>query len=155
MKFESINDIIDFAIQKEQEAVDFYLSASKEESMSGSKEMLVEFSSEEKKHRKMLEDLKTKGYAEGVEDYNFKWIKDIKRSDYMDEMVYKPGMGYRDILILAIKREEAALKLYNKLLIEAESKNAQAVFKILCQEEAKHKLGLETMYDDHMAEMGD
>ena len=58
MKFESINDIIDFAIQKEQEAVDFYLSASKEESMSGSKEMLVEFSSEEKKHRKMLEDLK-------------------------------------------------------------------------------------------------
>jgi rubrerythrin len=155
MKFESINDIIDFAIQKEQEAVDFYISASKEESMSGSKEMLVEFSNEEKKHRKMLEDLKAKGYAEGVEDYNFKWIKDIKRSDYMDDMVYKPGMGYRDILILAIKREEGALKLYNKLLAEAESKNAKTVFKILCQEEAKHKLGLETMYDDHMAEMGD
>jgi rubrerythrin len=155
MNFESINDIIDFAIQKEQEAVDFYLSASKEESMSGSKEMLIEFSEEEKKHRKILEALKDKGYAEGVEDYEFKWIKDIKRSDYMDDMVYKPGMGYRDILVLAIKREEAALKLYNKLLAKAESENAKKVFKILCQEEAKHKLGLETMYDDHMAEMGD
>ncbi len=155
MKFDSINDIIDFAIQKEQEAVDFYLSASREESMSGSKEMLIEFSAEEKKHRQMLEELKTMGYAKGVENYDFKWIKDIKRSDYIDDMVYKPGMGYRDILILAIKREEGALKLYNRLLSEAESKNAKTVFKILCQEEAKHKLGLETMYDDHMAEMGD
>jgi len=155
MHFESINDIIDFAIQKEQEAVDFYLSASREESMSGSKEMLIEFSEEEKKHRRMLEELKVKGYAEGVEDYQFKWIKDIKRSDYMDDMIYKPGMGYRDILIIAIKREENALKLYNKLLTEAKSENAKKIFKILCQEEAKHKLGLETLYDDHMAEMGD
>ncbi|AOY58872.1 ferritin family protein [Desulfococcus multivorans] len=155
MHFESINEIIDFAIQKEQEAVDFYLTASREESMSGSKEMLIEFSEEEKKHKRMLEELKVKGYAEGVEDYQFKWIKDIKRSDYMDDMVYKPGMGYRDILIVAIKREENALKLYNKLLAEAKSENAKAIFKILCQEEARHKLGLETLYDDHMAEMGD
>ena len=64
-------------------------------------------------------------------------------------------MGYRDILVIAIKREENALKLYNKLQAEAENENAKAVFKILCQEEAKHKLGLETMYDDYMAEMGD
>jgi hypothetical protein len=26
---------------------------------------------------------------------------------------------------------------------------------VLCQEEAKHKLALETMYDDYMAAMGD
>ncbi len=155
MKFENIDDIIDFAIGREQEAVDFYTTASKEESMSGAKEMLLEFAEEEKKHRRILEELKAKGYAEGVEDYTFKWIKDIKRSDYMDEMVYKPGMGYRDILVIAIKREENALKLYNKLLTEAPTDNAKKIFKILCQEEAKHKLGLETMYDDHMAEMGD
>lgn len=28
------------------------------------------------------------------------------------------------------------------------------VFQMLAQEEAKHKLALETLYDDHMAEMG-
>ena len=64
MNFDSINDIIDFAIQNEQKAVDFYLTASKEESMSGSKEMLIEFAEEEKKHRRILEELKTKGFAE-------------------------------------------------------------------------------------------
>ena len=64
-------------------------------------------------------------------------------------------MNYRDILMLAIKREEKALALYNDLLVRADTENSQKVFKILCQEEAKHKLALESMYDDYMAEMGD
>ena len=34
-------------------------------------------------------------------------------------------------------------------------KTVRRFFKILCQEEAKHKLALESMYDDYMAEMGD
>ena len=54
-----------------------------------------------------------------------------------------------------MKREEAALKLYNTLLDQAEDEGAKTLFKMLCQEEAKHKLGLETMYDDYMAKMGD
>jgi len=155
MQFGSIDQILDFAIQKEQEAADFYLKASQMESFSGSREMLVEFSNEEIKHRRILEELKTKGFAEGVADYDFKWIKDIKRSDYMDEMTYSPGMGYRDILAIAIKREEKALKLYRELFDQSQSENAKQVFKILRQEEAKHKQVLERMYDDHMAEMGD
>jgi rubrerythrin len=155
MQFESIEQVLDFAIEKEQEAHDFYIDASKIETFSGSQEMLVEFANEEMKHRRLLEEIKAKGYAEGVENYDFKSIKDIKRSDYMDEMAYTPGMGYRDILAIAIKREEKALKLYRALFDQAETENAKSVFKILRQEEAKHKAVLERMYDDHMAEMGD
>ena len=84
-----------------------------------------------------------------------KWIKDIKRSDLVLDIEYQKGMHYRDILMLAIKREEKALKLYNDLLARADTANSTKVFKILCQEEAKHKLALESMYDDYMAEMGD
>jgi rubrerythrin len=36
-----------------------------------------------------------------------------------------------------------------------ESEQLKTVFKALCQEEAKHKLRLETMLDDYMATMGD
>ena len=57
--------------------------------------------------------------------------------------------------MLAIKREEKALKLYNDLQDRADTSEGKKVFKILCQEEAKHKLALETMYDDFMAELGD
>jgi rubrerythrin len=54
-----------------------------------------------------------------------------------------------------MKREEKALKLYNQFLDQADSDEAKKLFKVLCQEEAKHKLALETIYDDYMAEMGD
>lgn len=90
-----------------------------------------------------------------VEDYKFKWIPDIKRSDYMVEMKYEDGMSYADILRLAMKREEQALKMYNELQKKADNEENIKILKVLCQEEAKHKLFLEAIYDDHMAEQGD
>ena len=62
---------------------------------------------------------------------------------------------YNEILLLAMKREEKALQLYNDLLDKADSADSRTLFKVLCQEEAKHKLALETTYDDYMAQMGD
>ena len=64
-------------------------------------------------------------------------------------------MDYADLLRLAMKREEKSLALYNELLVKAENEDLKNVFKMLCQEEAKHKLALETLYDDYMAEQGD
>ncbi|OQY57766.1 MAG: rubrerythrin [Desulfobacteraceae bacterium 4572_88] len=155
MQFENLNAIVDFAIEKEKEAAEFYEAASKEESMSGSKEMLLGFAQEERKHEDMLEKFKSGSIDESVSDYQLKWIKDIRRSDYVVEMEYKKGMGYPELLMLAMKREEAALKLYNELQDNSESEDVKKIFKVLCQEEAKHKLALETMYDDHMAKVGD
>lgn len=155
MQFESLQDILDFAIQKEVEAAEFYAGLSKEESFSGSGEMFAEFAVEERKHQKMLEEFKTKGVSKKMGDYKFKWITDIKRSDYVVDLKYQPGMGYNEILMLAMKREEKALKLYNQFQDQADTEESKTLFKILCQEEAKHKLALETMYDDYMAKMGD
>jgi rubrerythrin len=54
-----------------------------------------------------------------------------------------------------MKREEKALRLYNDFLEKADTDESKKLFKVLCQEEAKHKLALETIYDDYMAKMGD
>jgi rubrerythrin len=156
MHFENLEAIIDFAIEKEREAAEFYDSLSKtEEDFSGSKKMFAEFAIEEQKHVDILQEFKTKGIAEGLEKYKFKWITDIKRSDYLVDLDYEEDMPYNEILLLAMKREEKALKLYNQFLEQADSDEAKMLFKVLCQEEAKHKLALETIYDDYMAEMGD
>jgi len=90
-----------------------------------------------------------------MKDYQLKWIKDIKRSDYVLDLEYRKGMAYNEILMLAMKREEKALKLYNDFLKQADTPEAQKVFKMLCQEEAKHKNILDTIFDDHMARQGD
>ena len=155
MDFENLEALIRFAIEKEKEAAEFYESNSESEIMSGKKQMLKEFAAEERKHQRMLENYLTTGVAEKLSDYKFEWITDIKRSDYVDAVDYRPGMAYNELLMLAMKREEAALKLYNQLLDSAQDDGAKQLFKMLCQEEAKHKLALETMYDDYMATMGD
>lgn len=155
MDFKDLNDILDYAIGKEREAKQFYLEASEAESMSGNRGLFKDFATEEEKHETLLENLKTGGVPKGIENYDWKWIKDIKRSNYVVDLTYRKGMDYRDILMLAIKREEKALALYNDLQREAQSDDQKQVFKMLCQEEAKHKLKLETLYDDYMAEMGD
>ena len=155
MDFNNLDEIIDFAIAREVEAEEFYKSVSEQESFAGKKQMFLEYAAEEKKHQKLLEDLKSGNVGKSLDDYKFKWITDIKRSNYVHEGEDKPGMAYQEILMLACKREEKALALYNELQVKAESEDAKRVFKILCQEEAKHKLVLETMYDDYMAEMGD
>ena len=155
MHFKDLDDIIGFAIEKEIEAAEFYLTVSQQEQFSGKKEMLQEFAAEERKHQSLLEDLKAGNIGKQLDDYKFKWITDIKRSDYVDETEYHPGMGYNELLMLAMKREEKALALYNQMLANAQTDEQKKVFRMLCQEEAKHKLSLETLYDDYMAEMGD
>lgn len=155
MDFENYEDIVRFAIEKEKEAADFYLDCSRQEIFSGSRQMLEGFAAEERKHQAMLEKLLAGGEAPGPADYDFKWIPDIHRSDYVEEIEYRPGLGYHELLLVAMKREEKALKLYNLLQDKAADDAQRNVFKILCQEEAKHKLALESMYDDYMAKMGD
>ncbi len=155
MEFRTPNDILDYAIGKEKEAKQFYLDIAEEELLSGNRQVFRDFAQEEDKHVVMLENLKAGVKDRGVDNYELKWIKDIKRGDLRLDIESEKGMNYRDILMLAIKREEKALKLYNDLLKRVEDAQGQKIFKILCQEEAKHKLALETMYDDFMAAMGD
>ena len=153
MNFNSVEEIVEYALGKEKEAVEFYTELSQNETFKAAKQTFEQFANEEKKHVKLLEDLGNNKVK--IEEYKFEWIPDMKRSDYMVDVEYEPGMHYTDILRLAMKREEKALLLYNELAEKADKPDFVNVFKMLCQEEAKHKQILETIYDDFMAEQGD
>ncbi len=153
MTFESFEVLVEFAIEKEREAAVFYTDLAGRTSFSGVKDSLLEMAEEEKKHESLLKNLGDNKAL--VEEYQFKWIPDMKRSDYMVELKYEDGMNYVDILRLAMKREEQALKMYNELQKKTDNPENIQLLKVLCQEEAKHKLFLEGLYDDHMAEQGD
>ena len=153
MRFESLEEIINFAIEKEKEAVAFYEDAAGQEAYAGGKTLFSEFADEERKHQTLFE-----GYLKGekkLPDYELKWIPDMKRSDYLVDMTYEKGMPYSDILLLAMKREEKSLNLYHELAEQNQNEDLVKIFKMLSQEEAKHKLALETLYDDYMATQGD
>ncbi len=153
MSFQSIDEIIDFAIANEKEAVAFYTELSEQETFKSAKQTFLEFAQEEAKHQKLLEDFRQN--KEKLASYDYKWIPDIKRSDYMTDIEYQSGMPYEDILLIAMKREEKSLALYNELASKTDDDACIQLFKMLSQEEAKHKLKLETIFDDIRAAQGD
>ena len=151
MQFDSFEDIMSYAIEKEKEAQAFYEEASQQEKYSGAKDAFASFAKEEKKHQDLLENFS----EENIEHYKIEKIPDLKRSDYLVDIDYEPGMPYSDILRLAMKREEKAVKFYTDFSERTETEGHQKLFQVLAQEESKHKLALETLLDDYLAEMGD
>jgi len=150
MNFGSIDEILTFAIGKENEAVDFYQSQAAKATKASLREIFDSFAREEQKHAALLSDIA--GNKEKIQSYEFKKIPDLKISDYMVEKDYEEGMPMPEILKVAMKREEKAVKLYQTLADQTDNADARKVFLMLVQEESKHKLGLETMYDDYLAE---
>jgi rubrerythrin len=57
-------------------------------------------------------------------------------------------MDYQSALILAMKQEKAAFRLYTDLAASTDDEKVRDLFLGLAQEEAKHKLRFEVEYDD-------
>jgi rubrerythrin len=62
--------------------------------------------------------------------------------------VEHPEMSVQEVIILAIKREEQAWKRYLELAKSTDNPRIKQLLQRLADEEAKHKLQLETIYDD-------
>jgi len=145
-KFKSVNEILDFAMESEQEAVDFYTELASQVNNSEMKETFLQFAREEVGHKARLQKIK----EEGVFDMPREKISDLKIADYVVKTKPSPDMSYEDALILAMKKEKAAYKLYINLEKRTEKPELKEVFQNLAIEESKHKLRFETEYDDYV-----
>jgi rubrerythrin len=142
-KFE---EIIRFAIDKEIKSYNFYTDAAKVAKFSGAKDLFSDLAQQEVGHRKMLEKFDMEKIAQAM----IEKVPDLKISDYMVDSEFSPDMSYADILRKAMKMEERALKLYNDMKEENKDANLVKLFSFLANEEAKHKLRLEKIYDDEI-----
>lgn len=144
--FNSVDEILDFAIKSEQSALDFYTKLATNSKNIAMKEVFLEFAEEEKTHKKRLETIK--------EEKNFKVeiakIQDLKISEYITDVKQSDNMTYQEALILAMKREKNAVKLYTDLSAIVEDDKMRILFKSLANEEAKHKLRFELEYDNEV-----
>ena len=76
-------------------------------------------------------------------------VQDLKIGDYLVEVdSSRDDLSYQDALIIAMKEEKAAFKLYSDIAARVEDPAAKEVFLMLAQEEAKHKLRFEIEYDE-------
>lgn len=143
-EFNSINDILDFAIDAEQDAVDFYNHLAEVAKTKDMKVVFTEFAQEEIGHKTRLVKIKN----EGVFTLEKKDIRDLKIADYIVSKVNTTDMSYQDALVLAMKKEKSAFKLYLELSNRAKDTQMKNLFLSLAQEESKHKLRFELEYDE-------
>jgi rubrerythrin len=59
-------------------------------------------------------------------------------------------MLYTDMLVVAMRKEKEAFKLYTDLAAAAKEENLRTIFLGLANEEAKHKLRFELEYDKEL-----
>jgi rubrerythrin len=142
---DKFKEIMDFAVRTEQEAVYFYQNLQKMSSFESQKEIMREFELMEKGH---IEILKKITISSGTDASKIPDIENLSISEYLVEVPPKPDMDYQDILITAMKREERAFKLYEKLAAESGDEEIKNLFLRLASEEAKHKNHFEKIYDD-------
>ncbi len=142
--FKDINEILDFAIQAEQGAVNLYTGLSETATVKEMKIVFMDFAKEEMVHKARLLKIK----EEGIIDLPNEKVNDLKISDYTGDVVQSDNMDYQQALVLAMSQEKAAFKLYSKLAERSPNKEYQNLFLSLAQEEAKHKLRFELEYDE-------
>jgi rubrerythrin len=144
MAFHTIDEILDFAIGKEEEAAQFYTGLATRATKPGMKQAFSEFAQEEKGHKEKLLALKEEKIAFAPSEK----VTDLKIAESLEDIQPSPDIEYQDALILAMKEEKAAYKLYTDLAAMTDVGSLRATFLALAQEEAKHKLRFEIEYDD-------
>ena len=141
--FKTTNEILDFAIESEQEAADFYDNLAGDATEKAMRETFERFAREEKGHKARLIKIKNEGVYETTQEA----ILDMKMADYLVAGPASGKMSYQDALILAMKREKAAFKLYMKLSELAPNDDLKNIFRKLANDEARHKMNFEVEYD--------
>jgi rubrerythrin len=146
MDLNNFNEVVTFAIRKEAEAYNLYITYSQKVKDPGAKVMFSELAGEEQKHREILQGVEKKDAAE----YKLEKIPDMKISEFIEEGKFSPDLDFASALRLAIKREEQAFKMYDHLAQGTEDAELKKLFSVLAQEESKHKLRLEDQYDQNV-----
>ncbi len=146
-EFASLDDVLDFAIGEEAGAVIFYTDLAAKMDRAWMKQVFEGFAKEEQGHKDKL--LVVKGGQKQL--FSDKKVMDLKIGDYLvdvDPEEEGVDLDYQRALILAMKKEKSAFKLYSDLAASTEDADLQNVLLGLAQEEAKHKLRFEVEYDE-------
>jgi rubrerythrin len=127
-----------------QKSIEFYNDLAQKAKANDMKETFYNFVEEEIKHKAKLVKIK----EEKVFNLGQDKIQELNIADYVEKTEPKNDMTYQEALILAMKREKAAFRLYTKLANQTSDPEFVKLFLSLAQEESKHKLMFEIEYDE-------
>lgn len=140
LKLETIEDIVNFAIAREQYACELYKSMAKREVYSNVARLCEQLAAEELKHKqKLQQDFLMTGQA----------VSPMELSEYVVHNEQKTiFMDCQEFLAFAVKKEEKSIKFYKKMAEATTKVQYKNVFLDLAAEEEKHKEFLQKKLED-------
>jgi rubrerythrin len=140
--------LVSLAIQREEEAYEFYMKAAEESEFKSSTKLLKDLAHQEVTHKEKLLSAQKAGVCETFRCDTIEELEKMDLSRYLVDIPLLPSSTPQDVLIVAIKKEEAAHSFYKSLSELTESGQHRIVFETLAKEEESHKSRLQNMYDD-------
>ncbi|MBM4402816.1 MAG: ferritin family protein [Candidatus Cloacimonetes bacterium] len=147
MTIQEYHEILDFAVNRERAAVQFYKDLQKEVKFLDQKKMLQELEAMEMGHIVVIENIRKRG----VREEDIQKVPNLQITEYLTTDADQLDMTYQNILIKAMKREEAAVKLYSEMSVKFPDPDLSTLFRRLAAEEARHKLIFEKKYDEWLS----
>ena len=144
MELNTLDDILEFALEREDASYRLYLNAAKISANTAARKIFEELAEQEKGHKKLLLNL-DKGK---IANYTFRKVPDLGISDYLVDVAYHESMTYQEILIYAMKNEEKATRFYLEAVTMTDDPEVKNLLSMLANEEQKHKFRLESLYEE-------
>jgi rubrerythrin len=143
-EFESDEEILELAIAREEDANIFLLTLAARMPNPEMRKVFENLAAEELEHkaRLELEIIKTGRVVTPTKKTPY------KTNDFSEDGGSEIDMDYKDMLIMAMQKEESSFRLYVDLATRVTSEDAYETILALAEEEVKHKLRFEMEYDN-------
>ena len=146
MNFVTLEQIISFAIEREETAYRLYKRAAELSTSIASRKMFEEMAAEEAGHKEVFSKVDEVKAAQ----HKSTKIPDMKISQYLVDVPFRKDMTYQEILTFAMKTEESAYMLYEAAAEATEDTKLKNVLQVFADVERGHKAKLEQLYEDHV-----
>lgn len=144
-KYNSIDEVLNFAIEQEQAEVDFYNELADKMNKPKVEQLFRDIALEKQNHILKLEAIRISG---NFDHNSYDQIKELKTDHYIADVDYSnENPNYHDALIMAMEKEKATFMFYWDLAERVSSDELRDLFHLLALHEAKQKVKLEIQFD--------
>ena len=144
MEEKSLVELINTAIQREEDAYRFYMDLHDKFEDPGVKDTLAWIAEEEKKHKAFLVNYRDGKYSE--ESMPKRDIKYYKLAEHQDEPEIDTDMQSQDVFLVAAHREMRSHRFYSELADLQVQDEPKDMLQKMANEELKHKEKMEYLY---------
>jgi rubrerythrin len=145
---QTFEELVSLAIQREEEAYNFYMKAAEDSELKASAKLLKDLAGQEVLHKQKLEAALKDGVCDTFTCSSIEELEKLDLDKYLVDIPLSSSSTPQDVLIVAIKKEAAANSFYKALSELTGNATHRSVFETLAKEEDNHKTRLQNMYDD-------